>query len=230
MITITTTHHSPCSPNPYHTPVKQLLLFPCLSVWQTIRLSPWFLFSATHAPWSFMSTAHSLYLNFLERTISCPMPTLHNPFCRLHTLLDLFWTVVTSWSCQLRTPCFRLRTHLDLSFRLSTIGYLSCQVCTLIDLACHLHLLLWPLMSPLHASWPLFSSSHILLLPFYTRAVIYFVECTRFLIYAIDRTRPLISVFERAHTMISLVVCALPSFLFSGAHQRGQGSHGYTQR
>ena len=118
---------------------------------------------------------------------------------------------------------------LDLSFRLSTIVYLS-QVCSLTDHPCQLRMLLLPLMSPLHAPWLLLSSTHallspmsiahILLLLFYTLSVIYFVECTRSLFFLIDRTRSLISIFECAQTLISCRLCAFrPSYSLMRTHQ-----------
>ena len=105
------------------------------------------------------------------------MRTLHNPFCRLYTLLDFFvdcgYSMIMSttharlslWSRAHLNLYLRVRAHLDLSlglhtfldlsFRLSTIVYLS-QVCSLVDHPCQLRMLLLPLMSLLHAPWHFF--------------------------------------------------------------------------
>lgn len=168
--------------------------------------------------------AHSLSIFSREHTISCPMRTFHNPFCRLYTLFDFFvdcgYSMIMSttharlslWSRAHLNLYLRVRAHLDLSlglhtfldlsFRLSTIVYLS-QVCSLVDHPCQLRMLLLPLMSLLHAPWLFLSSTHAVLSPMSIAHILLLLFYTLSVIYFVECT-PLLDLSYRPHTLTNL--------------------------
>lgn len=147
------------------------------------------------------------------------MGTLHNPFCRLHTLLDLVWAAVTPCSCQPRTPCC-------LSDQVRTL--ISIFECARILIFIGIAHVPWSLVPPEHnclslssvlAHWSSLSTVHA---PFTSyvasaRPLASFIECARSLISHVDSAYSFTSLLHAFCDLFCLVHIA-PWSMLSTAH------------